>query len=145
MLALSEVCRDCKLRRCKFDAPIFHDERLPSCVLQSRSKRQPMASASDDAADREHAFRLTFPKKLAVQLRFANERTRLIANIDKTGSDHRQRKYDRDLVALGDFAARWINYDTACIRLGIRCFLFLIFVGAKGETAGYKKRDRCAE
>jgi hypothetical protein len=104
-----------------------------------------MAGASDDAADREHAFRLTFPKKRAVQLRLANERTWLIANIDKIGRDHCQRKYDRDLVALCDFAVRWIDYDAACIRLGIRCFLFLIFAGAKGETAGYKKRDRCAE
>ena len=128
---LCEVGRDRKLERCKFRAPILHDKRFPGRVFQSRSKCQPRTRTSDDTADREHAFRLAFPKKRAVEFWFADKRTRLIPDIDEIGRDHRQRKRDRDLVPLGDFSAGRINHDAAGIRFGIRCFLFLLFVSAR--------------
>ena len=78
-----------------------------------------MPRAGHDATHRENTFSLTFPKKRAVELRFADERERLIAHIDELGRDHRHRKRDRNRVAFGDFSSRRLNHNAASIRLHI--------------------------
>src|SRR5262245_30011221 len=66
LFAFSEITSDRKLWCRKFGAPIFRDERFPLRVLQTGSESQPVTCASDDTADRKHAFCLTFLKKRAV-------------------------------------------------------------------------------
>src|SRR5262249_3229332 len=109
-----------------------------------------MACLGHDAADREHAFSLTLPKKIAFELRLANERAWLTTNMEAVGGNHRHGKRDRDRVALGNLSARRLDHDTAGIRFRIRRFFSLLFfVGSrscqgdrqtKRETAGYKKQ-----
>ena len=53
----------------------FTTNGFPFASFRPGSEGQPMVCASDDAADGERAFRLAFPKKRAVQFRFANKRT----------------------------------------------------------------------
>src|SRR5262249_77024 len=109
-----------------------------------------MACLGHDAADREHAFSLTLPKKIAFELRLANERAWLTTNIDEVRGDHRHGKPDRDRVPFGILPAPRLDPATAGIRFRIRRFFSLLFfVGSrscqgdrqtKRETAGYKKQ-----
>src|SRR5262249_7031877 len=109
-----------------------------------------MACLGHDAADREHAFSLTLPKKIAFELRLANERAWLTTNIDEVRGDHRHGKRDRDRVALGNLSARRLDHDPAGIRCRIRRFFSLLFFvvsrscrgggQTKRESAGYKKQ-----
>jgi hypothetical protein len=109
-----------------------------------------MSRAGYDGADRENAFGLTFPEKRTVEFRLTDKRACLITNIDEVGGDHRNRKRDRDRVALGNLSARRIDHNAAGIGFRVRCFLFLFFVGirsrqssrrAKRKTAGDEKQD----
>ena len=90
-----------------------------------------MVSASDDSAHSEHAFRLAFPKKGAVEFRLADKRRRLITNIDEISRHHRYGKRDGNRVPLTNLSTRWINGDPAGIGLCVRYFLFLLLVGAR--------------
>src|SRR5207302_4266418 len=95
------------------------------------SKRQPMASTSHDSADGQHAFGLAFPKKCAVEFRFADKRRRLLTNIDEISRHHRYGKRNGNRVPLTNLSTRWINGDPAGIGLCVRYFLFLLLVGAR--------------
>src|SRR4029077_9192996 len=102
-----------------------------------------MVSASDDPADREHSFRLAFPKKSAVEFRFANKWRRLITDVDQVGRDHRYGKSDGNCVALTNLSARRTNRDPAGIRLGVRSFIFFLLVG--GRSGQRPRRNRKCE
>src|SRR5438105_15457773 len=92
-----------------------------------------MSRAGYDTADRENTFGLALPQKRAVELWFADEWGRLVANIDKLRGNHRYRKGDRDRVALGNFSARWLDDNAAGIRFCIRLFLFGVFIGIRAR------------
>ena len=131
LITLSKVARDGKFRCAEFGAPIFDCERFAGGIFQAGSQVQPMVSASDDSAHREHSFRLAFPKKCAVEFRFADKWRRLITDINEISRHHRYGKRDGNRITLTNLSTRWINGDPAGIGLCIRYFLFLLLVGAR--------------
>jgi hypothetical protein len=94
------------------------------------------------AAHRENAFGLTLPKKRAVELRLADERAWLITNIDEAGSNHRHGKSNRDRIALGNFAARWLDHHATRFGFCIRWFFFLLVLSkCRGREANDQGTD----
>src|SRR5215471_10403381 len=103
-----------------------------------------MPLAGDNAAYGENTFSLAFPQKSAVEFWFADERGRLVTNIDKLRCNHRYRKRDRDSIALGDLSTRRLHDDAAGVRFCVRLLVFLFFVLRKAcanDGNGEKARD----
>src|SRR5437773_7460140 len=83
-----------------------------------------MFRTRDHGFDREHAFGLALPQKIAFDFRLAHKRTRLPAHIDLIRADHRVRECDCEFGASCDLTLTRLDQHAARIRFRVRFRFF---------------------